>query len=247
MTCGKSPLRSYGRSTVRRRADGAAVLGPDHPDLRLWRGALAAWRDSPSDGSRPDRVNRRAQSAVLNYVMGIDSPSVATDVGLRALYDAQVGALYRLALALTTDRDLAEDLVHDAFVRFHRLDGPARPAPGTEAAYLRRTVTNLAHDHHRHLAVTRRHASLTPGPDSQAEGSAEDQAFGSDQDRAVASAVAALPDRQRQCVVLHYFAGLSDAAIAAELGVATGSVKTHLHRARATLATTLQHLRGDHR
>jgi DNA-directed RNA polymerase specialized sigma24 family protein len=44
-------------------------------------------------------------------------------------------------------------------------------------------------------------------------------------------------------VVLHYYADLSDAAIADTLGISVGSVKTHLHRARAALAEQLETLR----
>lgn len=156
---------------------------------------------------------------------------------LRAAYDAHARRLLRLAVALTADAALAEDLVHDAFVRLHR--APTRPAPGAEGAYLRRIVTNLAHDHHRHGAVVRR---LAPAP-ADAAPSAEHDALGGDRARAVAAAVAALPDRQRDCVALHYFAGLTDAAVAVALGITVGSVKTHLHRARAALATSLE----DHR
>ncbi|HEU5151583.1 MAG TPA: RNA polymerase sigma factor [Iamia sp.] len=154
--------------------------------------------------------------------------------GLRAAYDAHARPLLRLAVALTGDAALGEDLVHDAFVRLHRATTP--PAPGAEGAYLRRIVTNLAHDHHRHGAVVRR---LAPAPRDPAP-SAESDALGGDRARAVAAAVAALPDRQRGCVALHYFAGLTDVAVAAELGISVGSVKTHLHRARAALARTLE-------
>ena len=62
-------------------------------------------------------------------------------------------------------------------------------------------------------------------------------------DAEVAEAIAELPHRQRVCIVLHYFEDLSDAQIAEVLGTSVGSVKTHLHRARATLARRLEDLR----
>jgi len=168
----------------------------------------------------------------------VDETVTETDLEpLRAAYDAHARPLLRLAVALTADPALAEDLVHDAFVRLHRAATP--PAPEAEGAYLRRIVTNLAHDHHRHGAVVRR---LAPAPDDPAP-SAELDALGGDRARAVAAAVASLPARQRDCVALHYFGGLTDAAVATELGISAGSVKTHLHRARAALALSLE----DHR
>ena len=64
-----------------------------------------------------------------------------------------------------------------------------------------------------------------------------------DDQRQVADAVRALPDRQRDCIVLRFYADLTDAEIAETLGISAGSVKTHLHRARATLADRLEALR----
>lgn len=151
---------------------------------------------------------------------------------LRVAYDDHAVGLLRFAVSLTADRALAEDLVQDAFVRLHRAPTP----PAAVGAYLRRTVANLAVDHHRHRQVAARRAPAAVGPAPSAEVAVVE----GERARAVAIAVAALPDRQRECVALHYFAGLTDAAVAAELGLSVGSVKTHLHRARAALARTLE-------
>ena len=59
----------------------------------------------------------------------------------------------------------------------------------------------------------------------------------------MAAAVRTLPPRQRDCIVLRFYADLSDAEIADTLGISAGSVKTHLHRARAALADRLEALR----
>lgn len=159
------------------------------------------------------------------------------DVDLDRLYRLHATPLLRLALVLTGDRPLAEDLVQEAFVRFHR--SGAAPADGAELAYLRRTVVNLSHGHHRHEQVVRRR-SVDPAPDAAA---ADVEAVRRDGQRQVADAVRALPARQRDCVVLRYYAGLTDIEIAEACGISAGSVKTHLHRARAALADTLEALR----
>jgi RNA polymerase sigma-70 factor (sigma-E family) len=156
---------------------------------------------------------------------------------LDRLFRAHATALLRLAIVLSGDRDLSEELVQEAFVRLHRAATP--PAPGAELAYLRRTVINLVHGHHRHLRVVRRRAHEPP-PDREA---AEVDAVRRDGQRRVTDAVRNLPRRQRDCVVLHYYADLTDTEIADELGISPGSVKTHLHRARAALADRLEDLR----
>ena len=159
------------------------------------------------------------------------------EIDLEVLYRAHATALLRLAMVLTGDRPLAEELVQEAFVRLHR--SGASPLPGTERSYLRRTVINLSHGHHRHLAVVRRR-SVEATPDAEA---AEHEAVRRDSQRRVAAAVRRLPARQRDCIVLHYFEDLPDSAIAETLGISTGSVKTHLSRARAALAEQLENLR----
>jgi RNA polymerase sigma-70 factor (ECF subfamily) len=156
---------------------------------------------------------------------------------LDALYRAHATPLLRLAVVLTGDRPLAEELVQEAFVRLQR--SGAAPTPGTELAYLRRTVVNLSHGHHRRLRVVRRH----PDPAPVDTVAAEVDAVRRDGQRQVAAAVRALPDRQRDCVVLRFYADLTDAEIADALGISPGSVKTHLHRARSALADRLEALR----
>jgi RNA polymerase sigma factor (sigma-70 family) len=56
----------------------------------------------------------------------------------------------------------------------------------------------------------------------------------------VLTAVRALPDRQRACVVLRYYEDLSDQQIAEILDCSIGTVKSQLHKARASLARSLE-------
>jgi RNA polymerase sigma factor (sigma-70 family) len=161
----------------------------------------------------------------------------AADV--RALHQAHWAGLWRLATLLTSDPVAAEDLVQEAFARLLRVDGGRRgPAAGAELAYLRRTVVNLSNSRFRRLGVARRHAPSLAAADDHP--SAEAEAGTTDDSRRVRLAVAALPAQQRACTVLHYFEGLTDVEVAAVLGVSAGSVKTHLHRARAALAAALE-------
>ncbi len=56
----------------------------------------------------------------------------------------------------------------------------------------------------------------------------------------VLDALRALPRRQRECLVLRYYADLSEAEIATTLGISAGSVKSHSHRGMAALTVALQ-------
>jgi RNA polymerase sigma-70 factor (ECF subfamily) len=62
------------------------------------------------------------------------------------------------------------------------------------------------------------------------------------QQHRVAAAVRALPSRQRDCVVLRYYAGCSDREVADLLEIGIGTVKTSISRARGKLARDLKDL-----
>jgi RNA polymerase sigma-70 factor (sigma-E family) len=159
---------------------------------------------------------------------------------LETLFRAHYGGLVRLAMVLTGDPARADELAQEAFVRFHR--ARARPAPGAELGYLRRIVVNLTHSEHRHLRVVREappEAGYLSTPPTAPDVEAEHR----DRRRRIVAAVRRLPERQRDCVVLHYFSDLRDHEIAEVLGISAGAVKTHLHRARAALAAELEALR----
>lgn len=130
------------------------------------------------------------------------------------------------------DRASAEDLVHEAFIRFARSRRRLRD-PRAAVGYLRSTVLNLARDHNRRGLVSMRHlhahrmGSVGPGPGEAVE-------LGEDQ-RAVIEAVRSLPRRQRDCIVLRYHLELAPDEIAETLSLSINSVKTHLKRGLATL------------
>jgi RNA polymerase sigma factor (sigma-70 family) len=72
---------------------------------------------------------------------------------------------------------------------------------------------------------------------------AEAEALAGDPDRGVLRALRTLPVRQREVLALRYYLDLSEAEIAATLGISAGSVKTHAHRGLATLAEQLEDTR----
>jgi RNA polymerase sigma factor (sigma-70 family) len=151
---------------------------------------------------------------------------------LESLFRAHYVGLVRLAVLFGMDQGSAEEVVQDAFLRYR----PGRAAIGSELAYLRRSVINLAKGRHRKAGVLRRHR-LAVVPDAPA---AESVVADRARDRVIVEAVEALPERQRSCVLLHYFEGLTDREVGVVLGISTGSVKTHLHRARVALRHTLE-------
>jgi RNA polymerase sigma-70 factor (ECF subfamily) len=134
------------------------------------------------------------------------------------------------AVALVVgNRDVAEDAVQEALARAmqrrHREDALREPT-----AWITVVALNVARRRFRRAATERRAVERLPVAEPTAD--ATDAL-------ALRTAMAALPRRQREVVVLHYFCGWPVAEVARHLGVHDGTVKTSLSRARAALARAL--------
>jgi RNA polymerase sigma-70 factor (ECF subfamily) len=157
------------------------------------------------------------------------------DEMLRSLFEGQYLSLVRLAALLTDDRETAEDVVQEAFVRMYRAWDRVRDGSAA-APYLRSIVLNLARSGlRRKLVVKRRGRGV--GVDAA---SAEEDALIREDQRAVLDALRSLPRRQRECLTLRYYQDLSEAEIADLLGISAGSVKSHSSRGIAALAAKLE-------
>src|SRR5207244_10902654 len=159
----------------------------------------------------------------------------AADEGLVALYREHYVSLVRLASLLLRDVGTAEDVTQDAFAKVHLAWGRIRD-PEKALAYVRSAVLNGARSRMRHLQVVDRHRP-EPRRDTPSAGAG---ALSGEEHREVIAALRALPTRQRECLALRYYLGLSEAEIADTLGISAGSVKTHTHRRIAALEHTLE-------
>ena len=172
----------------------------------------------------------------MAVMAGTEDEEASTDAAsLHDLYLAHHWSLVRLASLLLHDQAEAEEAVQDAFVkayvRWDRLRQPDRAL-----AYLRSAVLNGARTRLRHVRVVARTAPPRPGSTRSAEAAAIE----SDDQRQMIEALRRLPRRQAECLALRYYVNLSEAEIATTLGISTGSVKTHVHRGLAALATRLE-------
>ena len=153
------------------------------------------------------------------------------------LFQTEGRSLVRLARLFVDDRDAAEDVVQEAFLRLARHAGKI-DAPERAPAYLRSIVLNLARDHNRRGLVSLRHHA-TRGREVDVDVEVDDRLVRSEESQRVIEAVRRLPARQRDCITLRYFEELSIDGIASTLGLSANSVKTHLQRAMAALDRTL--------
>lgn len=142
--------------------------------------------------------------------------------------------LLRSAYLLTGDRDVSEDLLQVALVRTARRWEVARDSPH---AYAHRVLVNLLHDRRRHLS--RRISEQPLGPLEERLGAVADSTEGLIDRVAMIGALRRLPVRQREVVVLRFFADLSVSETAAAIGSSEGTVKTHTSRALLALRAAL--------
>lgn len=161
------------------------------------------------------------------------------------LYRSDGRSLVRLARLFVDDRDAAEDIVQEAFLRLARHAGRI-DAVDRAPAYLRSIVLNLARDHNRRGLVSLRHhaaAGREIDVDDPTDALADRLARDDDHVR-VLECVRRLPIRQRDCITLRYFEEYPIEQIASTLGLSTNSVKTHLRRGMAHLARSLADMGG---
>ncbi len=159
---------------------------------------------------------------------------------IESLFHAHYPRLAYTAFSLTGDWDLAEQLAQEAFLRLWRrwrwiADPQAAPA------YLQRTVLNLSRETIRRKVIERRalKARGLERPPPAEPDTAEMIAL--------RRAIAALPARKRECVVLRFLLGMSESETASVLGVSVGTVKSQTHKGLRQLRERLGEPAGERR
>ncbi|MBT2440687.1 SigE family RNA polymerase sigma factor [Streptomyces sp. ISL-36] len=154
---------------------------------------------------------------------------------LTETYRAHYRSLLGLAALLLDDTASCEDVVQEAFIRVHSARNRVRD-PEKTLAYLRQTVVNLSRS-----ALRRRILGLKllskPMPDMA---SAEEGAYDQLERDALIKAMRGLQRRQREVLVLRYFADMTEAQVAETLGISLGSVKAYGSRGIAALRVAME-------
>lgn len=162
-------------------------------------------------------------------------PSIAVgEASAARSVDALRDRLFRIAVGVCGDPDLAEEAVADAVarswpkLRLGKVDD--------HAAYLRRAVLNSLSGRFRRLGLERKVRSRHHGDDR-----GRTDRIAAVADRAeILAALTHLPERQRTVVVLRFYEHLSTTQIAEAMGVPVGTVKSTASRAMARLRELLE-------
>jgi len=149
--------------------------------------------------------------------------------------------LRAIARSLVADENVVDDVEQRTWLTVLRNRRPVTSARG----WLRRVVHSAAVDEHR--SVSRRHAREEKSARPEALPPTEHLVVQLEAQRAVAQAVAGLPEPYRTTVLLRYIEELSVKDVAARMSVPVKTVKTRLHRALALLRDVLDREYGDRR
>ncbi|MEU9608017.1 SigE family RNA polymerase sigma factor [Streptomyces sp. NPDC048057] len=192
---------------------------------------------SASPASPASPVRSAATTAAIPTQRGADETTAAgtTVDHLTETYRAHYRSLLGLAALLLDDTASCEDVVQEAFIRVHSARKRVRD-PEKTLAYLRQTVVNLSRS-----ALRRRILGLKllskPMPDMA---SAEEGAYDQLERDALIKAMRGLQRRQREVLVLRYFADMTEAQVAQALGISLGSVKAYGSRGIAALRVAME-------
>ncbi|MBI2867962.1 MAG: sigma-70 family RNA polymerase sigma factor [Chloroflexi bacterium] len=161
---------------------------------------------------------------------------------LSALYDKHGGRVYCLALKLLADKESAEEVAQDTFVKVWQRASSYSQEKGQFSSWLLSVAHHRAIDELRRRRRTRTDANLPeeraalvrdPDPDPV------DQVLSQERSNLVRDALGQLPDAQREVIALAYFKGLTQTEIAERLKTPLGTVKTRMRLALQKLKPLL--------
>ncbi|HEX7091452.1 MAG TPA: RNA polymerase sigma factor [Longimicrobiales bacterium] len=164
------------------------------------------------------------------------------DLAARELYDAHVDRVYRLAYRLTGDDELARDCTQETFIRAFQHLGEFRGASAL-STWLHSIAVSVCLNTLRTVRrLRRRHADL-----EEADRADPGDAPGIEPDvrERLKAAIDELPELYRVVLVMHDLEGYTHEEIGAALGMAAGTSKARLSRARGRLREALARFAGE--
>ena len=165
----------------------------------------------------------------------MDNDANTQESSFNEIYRTLFPIIFRVAYRITGDQSLAEDLCHEAFIKYFERSKPL-PDRSQTKYWLIRVVKNISLNHEKRKNRERiAYDKLKKiSPTYSEPGDA--QAIKKELKNAVQQAISMLPYQLRIVLVLKEYAGLSYREIGSVLGIQEGNVKVRVYRARERLA-----------
>jgi RNA polymerase sigma-70 factor, ECF subfamily len=195
------------------------------------------------DGVMVSRVKRGESTTVSADDQALIARLVAHDAdALGLLYDRYGRLAYAIALRITGSRDVAEEVVQDAFYNVWRDAASFRPQTGSVTSWISAITRHRAIDATRskRFQAGRREEAMDMGLPVGDADSPERQTDERLLRQEVLAALRELPAPQRQAIELAYYGGMTRSEIAEQLGEPIGTIKTRLRLGMARLRSLLR-------
>jgi RNA polymerase sigma factor (sigma-70 family) len=188
-------------------------------------------------------ASRRERIPASRQYLGVDEKLRSGPVGappdFAEAFREHFAPVYRF-IARRVGTDLAEDLAAEAFAIAYRRRVAYDPDRGSLRSWLFGIAANLVREHWREeQQLLELDARLAPVGTGSFADDADSRVVAAALAPRIAGALAALNAEQRDVLLLHAWAGLSHEEIAAALGIANGTARSRLSRARAALRAGL--------
>jgi RNA polymerase sigma-70 factor, ECF subfamily len=154
---------------------------------------------------------------------------------LRSLYDAEAPRLVAVAQRIVRRRELAEDVVHDAFIAIWQRAGSYNPALGSARAWIYTVVRNRALNTVRDAKREDLRDAAEITPEDETENIITDAVERLATESRLRGCLERLEPEKRECVLLSYVTGFSHGEIAGRLGIPLGTAKSWVKRGLTSL------------
>jgi len=234
LAAGLDRYKAWLREHTEERASPDAAVASSPMASRASAGSAGADTATPVPGETIIAATITGEPGDMHGKIPGAGADLDADHAMTALYSLHYRSLVRLAAFLVHNTAAAEELVQDSFVAVH---SAWQRLQDTDHAlsYLRQSVMNRSRSLLRRRAVVDKIApNLTPGSPVT-----EQAAVIQPQRSALLAALQTLPARQREVLVLRYYAGMSEAEIASAMGISKGAVRSHTARAMSSLRAEL--------
>jgi RNA polymerase sigma-70 factor (ECF subfamily) len=190
------------------------------------------------------RLSKASQTSETDDLLLITAIAEGDSNALEQLYDRYSSVVYRVALRVLKNHELAEDVVQEVFWRVWRRSASFANDRGRVTQWLFGIAHNLCIDELRRMRARptpvyedAEHPVIRQLIDEQIDVPAA--AWTTEQRRVISEAMSELPEAQRQAIALAYFGGLSHQEIATKLNRPLGTIKTRVRLGLHKLGTLL--------
>ena len=164
-----------------------------------------------------------------------DEINAANPIDFRKIYNATMTVLFKVAYKVVNDQEVAEDLVHDSYIKASE-KGMVFPTMNDATYWLIRVVKNASLNYVKRRGREQKAYQKALYEDHRVQTSGETDLLREEAIKKAQEALNQLPDNLKEVLILREYADLNYKEIGKTLGITEGNVKVRVFRAREALA-----------